>query len=62
MAIPYIANRSRWKSFVDFAGQLANAKLFAVKDFHLVLKMADHGPGSSLKMIFYFLPWGRSLE
>ena len=37
------------EKFHGFHGSIGKHKTFTVKHFHLVLKMADHSPGSSLK-------------
>ena len=37
------------EKFRGFRGSFGKRETFIVKHFHLVLKMAGHGPGSSLK-------------
>ena len=37
------------ENFCGFCGSIGKHKTFTVKHFHLVLKMVDHSPGSSLK-------------
>ena len=37
------------EKFHRFRGPFGKHQTFTVKHFHLVLKMASHGPGSSLK-------------
>ena len=44
------------EKFCGFHRSIGKRKTFTVKHFHLVLKMAGHGSGSCIRVI-YFLSW-----
>ena len=46
------------EKFRRFRKSIAKRKTFTVKHFHLVLKMAGHGPGSTLKEFTFCLGEG----